>query len=156
MIVTPCCAGSDGAPSRRPGQFSLRRPIPDDPRNATGAISATFPLVKDGSNKWFTPYAWWSIDDATGRIAFRAISGPAPSGKEVNSPAGCTEVTAEGTRKSSPAQVPQVVIDSLGHARYHRDPGNQCRCALLFDTLWMLNYEQEHLRSSTDHSRTGA
>ena len=79
-------------------QSCWRRPIPGDPRNATAAISATFPLVKDGSNKWFTPYAWWSIDDATGRIAFCAISGPAPSGKEVNSPAGCTDVTVEAPR----------------------------------------------------------
>jgi hypothetical protein len=44
----------------------------------------------------------------------------------------------------SPAQVPQVVIDSFWDARYHRDPGNQRLCAVLFDTLWMLNYEQEH------------
>jgi hypothetical protein len=75
------------------------RPIPDEPRNATAAIASTFPLVKDGSNKWFTPYAWWSIDDATGRIGFCAISGPEPSGKEVNSPAGCTEVTVEAPQR---------------------------------------------------------
>lgn len=79
-------------------QSCWRRPIPDDPRNAMAAVSATFPLVKDGSNKWFVPYAWWSIDDLTGRIAFCAISGPAPTGKEVDSPVGCTEVSVQAPR----------------------------------------------------------
>jgi hypothetical protein len=82
-----------------------------------------------------------AIDDATARTSFCALSGRAPSGKEINSPAGCTEVAVEAPRWQravrgqldvlmalvgpSPAQVPQVVIDSYWDARYHRDPGDQ-------------------------------